>query len=95
MNFVGEKESAEIQLELKYCERCGGLWLRRRGTGGVHCAACHACVAAMPDPGAPPPPGESRRRKARLKKLNLLEEDLHGSYQIGYLQGVASIEVSA
>jgi Zn-finger nucleic acid-binding protein len=29
-----------IQLELKYCERCGGLWLRRRGTGEVYCAAC-------------------------------------------------------
>lgn len=30
-----------IQLELKYCERCGGLWLRRlQGAPGVYCAAC-------------------------------------------------------
>jgi Zn-finger nucleic acid-binding protein len=35
---IGECEV--IQLELKYCERCGGLWLRRRGTAEVYCAAC-------------------------------------------------------
>jgi hypothetical protein len=29
-----------IQLELKYCERCGRLWLRQRDTGGVYCEEC-------------------------------------------------------
>lgn len=29
-----------IQLELKYCERCGGLWLRRKETQHVFCATC-------------------------------------------------------
>ena len=29
-----------IELELKYCERCGGLWLRRKGTQHVFCATC-------------------------------------------------------
>jgi hypothetical protein len=29
-----------IRLELKYCERCGGLGLRQRGTGKLYCAAC-------------------------------------------------------
>ncbi|MBZ5706628.1 MAG: zf-TFIIB domain-containing protein [Acidobacteriia bacterium] len=29
-----------IELELKYCERCGGLWLRRRGTEEVYCPPC-------------------------------------------------------
>jgi Zn-finger nucleic acid-binding protein len=29
-----------IQLELKYCELCGGLWLRRQGADQVYCAAC-------------------------------------------------------
>lgn len=37
---VGITEWEIILLELKYCERCGGLWLRRLGTGEVHCAAC-------------------------------------------------------
>jgi Zn-finger nucleic acid-binding protein len=33
-------ECEVIQLELKYCERCGGLWLRRKGTEEVYCAPC-------------------------------------------------------
>ena len=35
-----------VQLELKYCERCGGLWLRRRGVDDVYCASC---VGEMPE----------------------------------------------
>jgi Zn-finger nucleic acid-binding protein len=36
-----ETERLEIvHLELKYCERCGGLWLRRRGEAHVYCNAC-------------------------------------------------------
>jgi hypothetical protein len=29
-----------IQLELKYCERCGALWLRLRGAPEIYCASC-------------------------------------------------------
>ncbi len=29
-----------VQLELKYCERCGGLWVRRMGCDGVYCPSC-------------------------------------------------------
>lgn len=29
-----------IQLELKYCERCGGLWLRPKESELVLCPAC-------------------------------------------------------
>jgi hypothetical protein len=29
-----------IEMELKYCERCGGLWLRTRGTAEVYCPPC-------------------------------------------------------
>ena len=32
--------SGEIKIELKYCERCGGLWLRRHGDPEVYCATC-------------------------------------------------------
>jgi len=41
-----ERESEVIQLELKYCERCGGLWLRRQGSVEVFCASC---TTAMPE----------------------------------------------
>ena len=30
----------EVKIELKYCERCGGLWLRRRDTTEVYCVTC-------------------------------------------------------
>jgi Zn-finger nucleic acid-binding protein len=29
-----------IEMELKYCERCGGLWLRTCGSERVYCSAC-------------------------------------------------------
>ncbi|HUK48442.1 MAG TPA: hypothetical protein VLW06_12655 [Terriglobales bacterium] len=36
-----------IQMELKYCERCGGLWLRLRGSDLVYCAACAVILAGI------------------------------------------------
>jgi hypothetical protein len=38
----------ELCLELKYCERCGGLWLRPVGGGQVYCVACGREMAQMP-----------------------------------------------
>jgi hypothetical protein len=35
------------RIELKYCERCGGLWLRHAGTGQVYCAYCAADMAEV------------------------------------------------
>jgi hypothetical protein len=29
-----------VFMELKYCERCGGLWLRVCGTQEVYCPSC-------------------------------------------------------
>ena len=44
-----EIEDLEItRLELKYCERCGALWLRRRGTGKVYCEACTSEIPNFP-----------------------------------------------
>jgi uncharacterized Zn finger protein (UPF0148 family) len=45
-----EKNSAanEVQLELKYCERCGGLWLRPVGSGQIYCVGCGREVSQMP-----------------------------------------------
>jgi ribosomal protein L37AE/L43A len=36
------------QLELKYCERCGRLWLRQRDTGTVYCEACTSEMPTFP-----------------------------------------------
>jgi hypothetical protein len=94
MNFIGRIEGQEILVELKYCERCGGLWLRPQGADGVYCASCRVRLAAMPDPGEAPP-REARRRKARLQGDG--QRDGQGKEprlaRIGYLQGVAVMEV--
>ena len=39
-----------IQLELKYCERCGALWLRLRGAQEVYCAPCDLEMLDLPSP---------------------------------------------
>lgn len=37
-----------VYFELKYCERCGGLWLRPEGAAGPYCPNCDAIMAALP-----------------------------------------------
>lgn len=49
----GEKKSSgnkTARMELKYCEHCGGLWLRECGAGTVYCGNCQAKVADLPIP---------------------------------------------
>ncbi len=48
MKAEGSDPSGETYLELKYCERCGGLWLRERGSGQMYCVACGQALAEMP-----------------------------------------------
>jgi len=56
---MGKSETIFEQLELKYCERCGGLWLRRKGSAGVFCAGCAPAMAEFPSPRRERP-GDSR-----------------------------------
>ena len=54
-----EQEGLEIiRLELKYCERCGGLWMRTRGTEDVYCPPCAVEMLDLPS--------VRRRRKPHL-----------------------------
>ncbi|HTS37819.1 MAG TPA: hypothetical protein VMH04_19245 [Candidatus Solibacter sp.] len=46
---VDEKDR-EIRVELKYCEHCGGLWLRECGSGVAYCENCRPVVADLPVP---------------------------------------------
>ena len=39
--------SNSIRLELKYCERCGGLWLRLKDSELVYCPPCTVVLAGM------------------------------------------------
>jgi Zn-finger nucleic acid-binding protein len=40
----------QVGVELKYCEHCGGLWVRERGAGTVYCERCQPKVADLPAP---------------------------------------------
>ena len=85
MNFSGWMEGPKTQVELKYCERCGGLWLRPQGDGGVYCGSCRVRMADMPRP------VYARPGKPRLPRPKA--EDLQGQVQIEYLQAVTELEV--
>jgi ribosomal protein L37AE/L43A len=38
------------KLELKYCELCGGLWIRVKGSAITHCPGCNDLVAQLAPP---------------------------------------------
>jgi ribosomal protein L37AE/L43A len=43
-----ELKAGFIHLELKYCERCGALWLRPTASDVVFCGTCDAVMAGLP-----------------------------------------------
>jgi len=61
-----EREKAMVRVELKYCERCGGLWLRECGEGAVYCNDCAGKVADLPLP-------KKRRIKMPVRQRSLVE----------------------
>ena len=38
----------EVRVELKYCERCGALWMRECGSGMIYCNGCQTDVTELP-----------------------------------------------
>ena len=46
----------KFTIELKYCERCGGLWLRRHKSDQVYCASCAPEMRLMAIPRKRPAP---------------------------------------
>lgn len=61
-----------IEVELKYCERCGGLWLRRRGAAEVYCHICGPKMAEFPE-----------ARKKQVTSSQSVVEELEAFYE-GY-----------
>lgn len=62
-----------IELELKYCERCGGLWLRRQGAEGVYCTGC---TVKMPECRM------ATRRGGRPRLPIHSARDVHGRFSV-------------
>ena len=83
MNFINALEAKDVAVELKYCERCGGLWLRAQGGEGVYCPGCCVRLAELPAP----------TRRSSFKPRPPRGKDLHGQVQIGILLGVAEMGV--
>ena len=69
MNRDGKRESDEaepVRMELKYCELCGGLWLRVQSGGEIYCEKCQPAVNELPVPKKPPQSERRRKLGARL-----------------------------
>ena len=43
-----ERDSKLRRVELKICERCGGLWLRPAGSAWAYCGPCKGKVDELP-----------------------------------------------
>lgn len=94
MNFTGTLAGAERNVELKYCERCGGLFLRTPETGIVYCEGCAMRMDSAPGSLAAISSRPQRKsRGARLANGPARETGLQGSGQIECLRGVATCEV--
>lgn len=63
------KNKDEIKIELKYCERCGGLFLRHVGDTEVYCAPCapEMRMTALP-----------KRKAAASQRWNQAMKELRG-----------------
>ncbi len=96
MNFIGNMESGEVPVELKYCERCGGLFVRPRASEVLHCGGCTAHLAAVTSSaGGLEPVRRQRIREPRMVKGPKGPKNaLHGMAQIENLQAVAAREVT-
>ena len=84
MNFISALEAEDVPMELKYCERCGGLWVRPQGGEGVYCPGCCVRLAELPGP---------KRRGSFNPHPPKGGEDLQGQVQIEVLLGVAEMGV--
>ena len=45
---VAKDHNELVAVELKYCERCGELWLRRVGVEEVYCVTCIPKLMELP-----------------------------------------------
>lgn len=98
MYFMSTLETGEVPVELKYCERCGGLWLRRQGEDVVYCRGCQEHMEAWPRAGERYAPHPRQRQEQEpqqqdLHRENLQNQNLQNQDPTECLAGVAGIEV--
>ena len=63
MKTEKSRSKNEESFELKYCERCGGLWLRPVSGGQIYCVACSREMSELPPSSSEPDSERSKRRR--------------------------------
>jgi hypothetical protein len=91
MNLIHKNEGTQIELGLKYCERCGGLFLRPIADDAVHCATCRSRFAALRSATELSGAGQQRGSR-RTKNRTLLGSGNVHEQSISSLHGVAVME---
>ena len=92
MRFPSGAKASDVNVELKYCERCGGLFLREPGAGSAFCGKCArhladpmASITRQAGQASGRQPRLARGPKARIGKM-------HGSACFGSLSTAAAAE---
>lgn len=80
MKTKKSRSTNQESLELKYCERCGGLWLRPVRGGQIYCRACSREMSELPPVSSEPESERSMRR---------------GPYEAGEGWGGTSMDIEA
>jgi hypothetical protein len=78
MKSSSEIVQDEVQLELKYCERCGGLWLRPVNAVEVFCARCAPEMAELPAAMGLRPKKKKRNRTPAVSELHAAIQEIAG-----------------
>jgi len=92
MNFTNDLDSTQVRIELKYCERCGGLFFRAPDTSLVYCVSCRLRHTEWEVAALLPRRATGRgQRKPRIPILRGAAAECGGA--IGVLRGIASLEV--
>jgi hypothetical protein len=66
----GKMQAVQGRVEMKYCERCGALWLRKEGSRNVYCCRCEQQMRELPLAGHQK--AGMRRQKAGSSELGIL-----------------------
>jgi len=91
MNFISDLESTQVRIELKYCERCGGLFFRAPGTTIVYCCSCRVRRTECETHAFFSKRAARRERKPRIPVRR--GAPAVGTGVIGNLQGIAATGV--
>ena len=77
-----DNKNGEVRVELKYCEQCGGLWVRERGAGVVFCERCQPKVDELP----------MRKKKPGRIRLPQGPRTVAEEYEAGYEEALPGID---